>query len=141
MSNTPKVWKIIPLALPPVQQLGPLQHVRDVLAVEGLEDHVVGLHPQGLDRELGVRGREDDDDVAAQLAQLARELDAVHARHVDVEQGKVHLVAPRVGHRLVRVRELAHDLKVRHVPALELEQLQVEQHIVHQDRFHRRCSF
>ena len=122
-----------PLALPPAQELGPLHDVGDVLPVKGLEDHVVRLHPQGVHGELGMGRGKDDDDVAPDLPQALGQLHAVHAGHVDVQQSKVHHMAGGIGDGLVGVREFAHDLKVGHVGAFQLEQLQVQQHVVHQD--------
>jgi hypothetical protein len=135
MSKAPKVRKKKPLALPPAQELGPLHHVGDVLPVKGLEDHVVRLHPQGVHGELGMGRGKDDDDVAPDLPQPLGQFHAVHAGHVDVQQGKVHHMARSVGDSLVGVRELAHDLKVGHIGAFQLEQLQVQQHVIHQDSF------
>ena len=123
------------LFLPLAEELGPLHHIGDVLLIKGLEDHVVRLHPQGVHGEFRVGGGEDDDHVGTDLPEALGQLNAVHAGHVDIQQGEVHLVFPGVGHGLGGVGELAHDFEVGQVGALELEKLQVQQHVVHKDGF------
>ena len=134
----PEGVKENPLALAAAQQLGPLHHVGDVLPIKGLEDDVVRLHLQGLHREPGVGGGKDDDDVAPQPPQGLGQLDAVHPRHVDIQQGKVHHMAGGVLDGCVGVGEFPHDFKIGEIRALELKELQIQQHVVHQDGFQSR---
>ena len=124
------------LSLPLAEELGPLHHVGDVLLVEGLEDHVIRLHPQGVHGEFGVGRGENDDHVGAEKPEPPGQLNAAHAGHVNIQQGEVHLVASSVFHGLGRVGKLAHDFKVRKVRALELEELEVQQHIIHKYGLH-----
>ena len=125
-------------ALAAAQQLGPLHHIGDVLPVKGLEDDVVRLHLQRLHRKLRVGRGEDDDDVAPQPPQGLGQMDAVHPRHVDVQQGKIHHMAGGVLNGRVGIGEFPHNFKIRHVRTFQLEELQIQQHVVHQNGFQSR---
>lgn len=126
------------LALAAAQQLGPLHHIGDVLPIKGLEDDVVRLHLQRLHRKLRVGCGEDDDDVAPQPPQGLGQMDAVHPRHVDVQQGKIHHMAGGVLNGRVGIGEFPHNFKIRHVRTFQLEELQIQQHVVHQNGFQSR---
>ncbi len=61
-----------------------LQRGKQPLHAHRLHQVVDRVHLERLQRVLVVRGREDHDRRLRQLQQVARELDAVHVRHVDV---------------------------------------------------------
>ena len=75
-----------------------------VIGVEGLHDVVVGAVLERLHRGLhgSVAGHDDDDDVRIDLADLAVQLQAVHAGHLDVQQGQVPALARQLQQRLAR---------------------------------------
>jgi hypothetical protein len=54
--------------------------------VDGLEEVVDGVHAEGLERVLVVRGGEDDDGLGGQAGE---NLEAVEARHLNIEEADV----------------------------------------------------
>ena len=70
--------------------------LRELLLAHGLEQVADGLGLEGLDRVLVVGGREDHRGRILEHVEVARDLDAVHARHADVEQ---HDVGIELAHR------------------------------------------
>ena len=74
---------------------GALDEHREVVGVEGLDDVVVGPVLHGLDRGLdrGVGGHEHDGQLRVGGGEPRLQLEPVHARHLDVEEG--HVVAAR----------------------------------------------
>jgi hypothetical protein len=80
-----------------------------LLASHGLQQVAHRLRLEGLERVLVVGGGEDHRRRLVEGAQVAGRLDAVHARHADVEQHHVGREALAERDRLVAVRRLADD--------------------------------
>ncbi len=76
---------------------------------EGLLDIVVGAHPEAeqLVDLVVLRGQEDDRH-CRRLAQLGQELHAVHARHLDVEDGEIDGLGADRAQRLGAIGIAAH---------------------------------
>ncbi len=109
----------------------------ELLALHGFQQvgHRAGL--EGRDRVL-LEGRAEHDGRRMLLGhEVARRLDAIHARHADVEQNEVRLEGPRDRDRLTTVGGLAAGLR-RHAPGEQAaEPLACERFVVDDQHFHR----
>jgi hypothetical protein len=85
---------------------GIAQRHEHALALQGLLEEVVGPQPGRLDRggDVGVAAHHQDGHVVAALAHCPQHLDAVHLRHLDVEQ---HGIRQAVGDPRQRLRAAA----------------------------------
>src|SRR3954449_9141758 len=93
---------------------------QQLLALEGLDEVVVGAGVQPLDARLDrvARGEHEDRHVAVG-AQPAGDLDAVQAGQPEVEQHDVGHVGPRVGERALTVADEAHLVALQAQRALQ----------------------
>src|SRR3954471_18929570 len=81
---------------------------QQLLALEGLDEVVVGAGVQALDARLErVAGGEHEDRDVAVGAQAPGDVDAVHAGQAEVEEDEVGYVGARVGERLLAVGDEA----------------------------------
>jgi hypothetical protein len=75
------------------------------------EQVVDGVGFEGFERVVGKRGSENDRRRFVELGDMPRRLDAVHARHADIEQHDIGLQAPGdrapVFHRRLSVSSLS----------------------------------
>ena len=77
---------------------------RQIIGVERLGDVVVGPVLQRLDGSLNrsVAGHDDDDNFRIDLANLAVQLETVHAGHLDIQQRQIPALARQLQQRLAR---------------------------------------
>lgn len=90
-------------------RLGAGEHLGEALVIERLEQVVERVHLEGLEGIGVVRGDEDDGGGEGG-AHLAQHLEAVHARHLHVQEEHVHRVLAQGLHRLGAAGALAHHL-------------------------------
>ena len=64
-----------------------------------------------------------DDDIPPDLSKALGQLHAVHAWHINIQQGEVNHMACRIGDGLVWICEFSYDLEIWHIRAFELKQL------------------
>ena len=88
-----------------------LERVGEALAIEGLEDVVEGAHLEGLEGVLIVGGHEDDERHALAPDRFD-DLEAVHVRHLDIEEDELRRVIQDRRHGFLAVTTLAHHLDV-----------------------------
>ena len=118
------------------QQARALQRVEYILALVGLEHHEIRLHLNGVHGKFRMRRDEYDHDLRPDFAQTARQRDARHARHIDIQQREIHRIAAGVDQRLLRRIEHAHHFKAGHIAAFDFEQVQGKRLIIHQYDLH-----
>ena len=84
----------------------------DLFDLERLEDVVVGAALHGVDRGLdrAEAGHDDGERVGGGLADRLEQLDAAHARHLEVADDEVVVRASELGERARAVLRGAHDV-------------------------------
>ncbi len=87
-----------------------LDHAREPVGVDRLQEVVERLDREGVDRVLRVRGHEHDRRRVALLAHERRRVQAAGSRHLNVEEHDVVVQRLRESERLGGTRGLADDL-------------------------------
>ena len=123
--------RVDPLFLPRGQKPRPLQGLCDVLLIVGLGQVIVRLHLQGVQGVLLVACQEDHHQVRPDLPQLLRQGKAVHPRHGNIQEGRLHRVLLHVRQGIHRIGKCPRHLDARHVFCLHLKLAQGQPLIIH----------
>ena len=86
----------------------------EALGADRLDDEIVGAGPHRLDHgfDRALRRLDDDRNAAAHAVEPRQQLEAVHARHDEIEHDQIDRPGPRLGEKIERRRRAVGEQRV-----------------------------